>query len=158
MSVYCKGLMMHDYRQLLGDGQMQPCLQDWHSIVDSNFAVQNATRMLLPPPSPPLFFFPFFLSAPSHTLTRASYIAGHHPQQSGSVESIDVYEIARCSTKLSWQRLLCLRDYCANFESIGCEWQKHILQLWSTYVSDMESPARVVMAIDQREANERKAP
>jgi len=80
---------------------------------------------------------------------------GHHPQQSGSAEPIDVYEITAIF-KEGVKEFYAYEEYCANFEIIGHELQKHMPQLWSTYESGMESLAKVIMAIEHREANNRK--
>ena len=93
-----------------------------------------------------------------HRHTRSEQSADvpeHHPQQSGSAEPVDVYEIA-IIFKEAMREFYAYEEYCANFESIGDELQKHMPQLWSTYESGMESLARVLMAIDQRSENERR--
>lgn len=93
-----------------------------------------------------------------HRYTRSEQSADvpeHHPQQSGSAEPVDVYEIA-IIFKEAIRDFYAYEEYCANFESIGGELQKHMPQLWSTYESGIESLARVLMAIDQRSENERR--
>ncbi|KAK5091366.1 hypothetical protein LTR05_001549 [Lithohypha guttulata] len=73
----------------------------------------------------------------------------------GSAEPIDVYELTAIF-KEAIKEFSAYEDFCANFEIIGHELQKHSPQLWPTYESGMESLARAVLAIDQRQAHHRK--
>lgn len=77
------------------------------------------------------------------------------PQRSGSAEPIDVHEITAVF-KGAIKDFSAYEEYCANFESIGHELQKHLPQLWPTFESGMESLARAVVAIDQRQENDRR--
>jgi len=82
-------------------------------------------------------------------------VSGHHPQQSGSAEPIDVYEITAVF-KDAVKEFYAYEEYCANYEVIRHELQKHMPQLWSSYESGMESLARIIMAVDRRQANDRR--
>lgn len=77
------------------------------------------------------------------------------PQPVGSAEPVDVFEITKIF-KEAVREFSVYEDYCANFETIGGELQKHSPQLWPTFESGMESLARAVMAIDQRQINDKK--
>lgn len=76
-------------------------------------------------------------------------------QSLGSAEPVDVYEITKIVKEVV-REFSIYEDYCANFESIGGELQKHSPQLWPTFESGMESLARAVMAIDQRQTNDKR--
>ncbi|KAK5945738.1 hypothetical protein PMZ80_002946 [Knufia obscura] len=94
-----------------------------------------------------------------HRHTRSDESAdvwGIHPQHSGSAEPIDVYEITAIFKGVV-KEFYAYEEYCANFEIIGHELQKHMPQVWSTYESGMESLAKVIMAIDHRQANDHKS-
>ena len=82
-------------------------------------------------------------------------VFAHHPQQPGSAEPIDVYEITAVF-KEAIKSFYAYEEYCANYEMIGRELQKHMPGVWPAYESGMESLARVVVAIDQRGTNNRK--
>lgn len=81
--------------------------------------------------------------------------AGHRPQQSGAAEPIDVYEITAIF-KDAMKSFYAYEEYCANYEIIGHELQKHMPGIWPTYESGMESLARAIVAIDQRSINDKK--
>lgn len=80
---------------------------------------------------------------------------GPHSRRSGSAEPIDVFEITSI-LKAAVKSFHAYEEYCANFEIIRHELQKHNPQLWPTYESGIESLARVIMAIDQRQINDRR--
>jgi len=93
-----------------------------------------------------------------HRHTRSDESAdavGLHPQQAGSAEPIDVYEITAV-VKEAVKEFYVYEEYCANFEIIRHELQKHMPQLWSTYESGMESLAKVIMAVDRQRANDHR--
>lgn len=96
---------------------------------------------------------------PIHRRVRSSVDSteafGPHPRHSGSAEPIDVFEITSI-LKAAMKSFHAYEEYCANFEIIGHELQKHNPQLWPTYESGIESLARVIMAIDQRQMNNRR--
>lgn len=75
-----------------------------------------------------------------------------HPRHSGSAEPIDVFEIISILQDAA-KDFYAYEEYCANFEIVGHELQKHSPHLWPTYESGMESLARVIMTIDQRQLN-----
>lgn len=75
-----------------------------------------------------------------------------HPIHSGSAEPIDVFEIISILDLVA-RDFYAYEEYCANFELVGHELQKQSSHVWPTYESGMESLARVVMTIDQRQVN-----
>lgn len=95
-----------------------------------------------------------------HSRTRSSIDSIEafplYPRHSGSAEPSDVSEVA-IIFKTAIRDFHTYEEYCANFEVIGLELQRHSPRLWPSFESGIESLARVIMAIDQRQSNDRRS-
>ena len=87
-------------------------------------------------------------SIDSHDFTRAR-------ARLNGAEAADVTDVVSIFNSLIIS-FFAYEQYCANHKIIAHDLQRHLPTLWSTYEAGMESLARSVIALDRREADNKK--